>query len=85
MNNPEYQRGYRAGRRKTETEEAEAQKRNAEAWGEFTRRRHEVMCAALQGLIACTRSWNMDGKPVDKLDLYVDLAQKFARAAVPAP
>lgn len=82
--NAEYQRGYKAGRKKSAYEEAMAQSRLIEATAEVSRRRHEVVCAVLQGMLAAARPWHANGKPVRTLDEYIALARQFADATVPS-
>lgn len=67
MTTPEYQRGYRAGRKRTEDEAAEAQRREL---------RVQVFCTALQATMRDGR-WRMKEEPVNDSDGYVALAMEF--------
>lgn len=80
MTHPEYQRGYRAGRKRSEDEAAEM-RRGLEA--EHMQRRElrvQVFCTALQETMRCGR-WVKDDKRVNSSAAYADLAMDFVNDA----
>lgn len=74
--NPLYQKGYRAGRRRTEREVAETTRKiaYAEGW-------NRVYTALLPVAMTCS-GWSMNGQPVHSTESRVRLAKAWADEAV---
>lgn len=80
----EYQRGYRAGRKRTEKEEAEHRARFTAELMEHRSRRDAFACAALTGLII-RNQWGLDVKNDDHIEWYVRSALNFGQKAASKP
>lgn len=76
-----YSKGYRAGRKRTAAEDETWQRMHAEIHAKDVARRDRFFCAALNGLIV-KGGWTMDGKLVKDMNDYIELARKFADAAM---
>lgn len=70
MSNPEYSKGYAAGRRRKNTE------RERQAF------RDRVFLTILPHLMNTPSGWRMDGKTVSTADERVELAWRFADKAL---
>jgi hypothetical protein len=79
MSDPEYHKGYVAGRRKTEAEFAEARRMAESAQIRDRDFMRAVFLAALPGIIA--RPWQTDGEAHTTVDQMVGVAVAFARQA----
>jgi hypothetical protein len=76
-----YQRGYAAGRKRTEAELAHWLRIHEELHDRRVQRKDAFFCAALNGLLPVS-GWEMGGKQLASLDDYVELAVRFADAAM---
>lgn len=76
-NEPGYQKGYAAGRRRTEREEAEARQRFADQAKESRSFRDAVFISVVCKL----EGWKMDDVSVSTIDQHVELAWRIAKRA----
>jgi hypothetical protein len=77
----DYSRGYSAGRKRTEMENAHWLQIHTEIHHRDVSRKDAFFCAALTGLIA-RGGWQMDGNKVEKMAEYVELARRFANKSM---
>lgn len=75
-----YQRGFYAGRKRTEDEEAQWLRVHGEIHQKHKDNERQIYCAALQGVLATSRIWRTDGAEVNTTDMYVTLAKDITDA-----
>lgn len=82
-----YSKGYQAGRKRTEKEDAKWMRVHSEihdtSMRERKQRRDQFFCAALSGLLSYQgANWKMGHVQVNNVDTYTTLAIKFADKAM---
>lgn len=76
-NSAEYQRGYRAGCKRTEAEVEKSRREWEAATSARNAARVRVYCAALNGLMAAPQAWKSGGKSISSAEDYAKLAEWF--------
>lgn len=79
----DYSRGYQAGRNRIEAEHAQYLAIHEQIHSKTVERRDAFFNAALTGLIV-KGNWQMDGKNLNNMNEYIELARRFADASMKA-